>query len=168
MKINPMDWTPLAKEYASKYTYTGGKAGLQYMDLYQEAMLGIVLASKTYVEKRGKFISYANKHIRTQINDAIYRKTTKTVDGKKKNIKYFDVCAINNDLEYDIGNPGLIEDMVYLEELSKKSFDSNYFKEIYFYGPAEASKRYSKRKGIDISNSIRHRNNLRDRVANYL
>lgn len=66
--------------------YNGINRELEFDDLYQNGVLGLIAAAKKYkfdIEKRAKFITYAVYYINRYINSCVNGRTSKEVENNK-------------------------------------------------------------------------------------
>ena len=70
--IDIEDYVDLAYYYANK-SNKKNLQGIELDDLYQSAMIGIWIASKTYDDELGAFTTYAHQFIEGEINNLVYK-----------------------------------------------------------------------------------------------
>ena len=143
--INIEDYVDLAHFYANK-SNKRHLQGVELDDLYQSAMIGIWIASKTYDDELGSFTTYAHQFIEGEINNLVYK--IATVDGTKRRVP-----RIKEELVSDILDDEMLEGVEYYEEpyledqyfinylagLKLSPRDKTFFVNIVKYGETEAT-----------------------------
>ena len=121
----------IIKKLAIKYD--GINRELEFDDLFQSGVLGLIKAAKKYkfdIEKRAKFITYAVYYIDRYIHSCVNGRTTKDVE----NNKFYHQCASLNkptgeDEETELGDSVADKDYGF-ENIEEKLFIVNLRKEL--------------------------------------
>lgn len=150
-------WSELAWKYA-KTSNKKGLSGVELDDLYQCAMIGIFLASKTYNKKKGKFSSYAHWYIIKEIHNMIYNRYSepKQQEEYTEEEEWFD---------------GLEDEMVwvvdFLNSIKLKDKHKVYLYNIMTFGETAAIKMYVDEHGVTRSRAYQVRNKIREIASEY-
>lgn len=123
--------TGIINKIANKYN--GINRELEFEDLFQNGVLGLIAAAKKYkfdIENKAKFITYAVYYIDRYINSCVNGKTTKEVE----NNKFYHQCTSLNkptgeDEETELGD-SLADEEFGFENIEEKLFLKNLRKEL--------------------------------------
>ena len=152
------DYVDLAYYYANK-SNKRHLQGIELDDLYQVAMVGIWIASKTYDSTQGEFTTYAHKFIEGEINNLVYKIVQQ--DGtirRVPRIKEELISDISDVLEdSDHYDEPFLEDKYFLDYLSGLKLsprDKAFFVNMVKYGETEATALF-----MSVNNCTRQRAN---------
>lgn len=123
--------TGIIKKIAIKYN--GINRELEFDDLFQNGVLGLIAAAKKYkfdIEKKAKFITYAVYYIDRYINSCVNGRTSKEIE----NNKFYHQCTSLNkptgeDEETELGDSVADKDYGF-ENIEEKLFLKNLRKEL--------------------------------------
>lgn len=123
--------TGIINKLANKYN--GINRELEFDDLFQNGVLGLIAAAKKYkfdIEKRAKFITYAVYYIDRYIHSCVNGRTTKDIE----NNKFYHQCTSLNkptgeDEETELGDSVVDKDYGF-ENIEEKLFLKNLRKEL--------------------------------------
>lgn len=123
--------TGIINKIANKYN--GVNRELEFDDLFQNGVLGLIAAAKKYkfdIENRAKFITYAVHYINRYINSCVNGRTSKDVE----NNKFYHQCTSLNkptgeDEETELGDSVADKDYGF-ENIEEKLFLKNLRKEL--------------------------------------
>lgn len=104
--MNPLDWTALAFRYAYQYKSVGSYHH-DIEDLFQTAMIGVLIASRTYDESKGfTFQAHASNHIRRELQRLLYKDVQSgslVIKDTPADMEWYELPHLPSDsLEYDV------------------------------------------------------------------
>ena len=150
--INIENYKDLAHYYANK-SNKRHLQGIELDDLYQSAMIGIWIASKTYEQSQGEFTTYAHKFIEGEINNLIYKPTQ--IGGKKQRVPRIKEELVSDILDeemdancYDDNSFEVEYFTDYLADLPLEEKDKAYFVNMVKYGDTDATQLYMAVNGV--------------------
>jgi len=142
--------------------------GVELDDLFQCAMVGLWMASKTYDDEQGAFSTYAHQFIEGEINSLVYKQAK--VNGINKRVPRIQEELFSDilDIEMDACDNIVYEDTCfddeylvgYLKSLSLSSNDKTFFVNMVKYGDTEATQLY-----MTVNNCTRqHANKIKHTI----
>ena len=143
--IDVEDYADLAYYYANK-SNKKHLQGIELDDLYQSAMIGIWIASKTYDDELGAFTTYAHQFIEGEINNLVY-KIVQT-DGDRHRVPRIKEELVSDLLDDEMAETLYHYDAPYLEDKYSMDYlggipltprEKAYFVNIVKYGDKEAT-----------------------------